>query len=459
MDHISALKDIVGASHVLTEDSEKHGYETPWRGEAGRASFVVRPKDTDEVAKILAYFHAQKIRFVAQSGNTGLVGASTPDQSGEQAVLSLNRLTDIFDISPANKSAHVGAGVKLSALNDRAAAQGIFFPIDLGSDPCIGGMIATNTGGSRLLKYGDVRQNLLGLTAVLMDGTILRMNNMLYKNNTGLDLKQLFIGAGGRAGIITEAVVKLSVVPQQRATALVVPQSLEAVPDLLLACECRFGDEISAFEGMSKNALEAVFAQKGSGIKNGFPNGIPDYVCLIELNRTWPPRAGEMTLDDILQDGLGGIMETQDSLIDDALFGHPAQHWALRHAISEAVQHAGKMVSFDISFSRDRAMAFRDFMDEALIEHCPDIKICDFGHIGDGAMHFNLVLDPADPRLQNPSFIPELRAWVLEKVVTEFGGSFSAEHGIGPLNQSAYDHYTPDEIKALAARLMREMND
>lgn len=454
-DHIQALKKIIGESNVLTKASDKIAYETPWRGEKGNAAFVIRPKNTGEVSQVLAYLNAHHIPIIAQSGNTGLVAASTPDQTGQQVVLNLNRLNQNFQINPVNKSAHVGAGMNLSMLNKVAAKHDLFFPIDLGSDPCIGGMVATNTGGARLLKYGDVRQNLLGLTVVLMDGTILDLNNALHKNNTGLDLKQLFIGTGGTNGIITECVVKLSTLPKQSATALIVPMNNDSVPRLLIELEACFGDELSAFEGMSKNAIEATFAHNQSSLKNGFHDGVPDYACLVELNRTWLPRDNEHSLDDVLQTGLAHIMENDETLIEDALFGHSSEHWKLRHAMSEAVQRTGKMVAFDVSFERDKAMAFRSFIQQALPERFADVKIFDFGHIGDGAMHFNLIIDPDDVRLENIDFIPNLKKWIFEKVVQDFGGSYSAEHGVGPLNKGAYDRYTDNTIKSITHGIQR----
>jgi FAD/FMN-containing dehydrogenase len=286
----------------------------------------------------------------------------------------------------------------------------------------------------------------------LPDGDILDLNTKLHKKNTGLDLKQLFIGTGGQYGIITECVVKLSYRPQQTATSLIIPDRNEAIPQLLQKVEKSFGDHLSAFEGMSKNAIEAAFAHHPTGLKNAFANGIPDYVCLIELSRTWALREGETSLDEVLQAGLANIIE-EEGLIKDALFGRPEEHWQLRHALSEGVQKSGTMIGFDISFARDQAVMFRSFMQKALPEKFPNIKICDFGHIGDGAMHFNLVLDPHDKRLKQKDFVSTLKNWVFEKVVKDFNGCFSAEHGIGPNNLMAFENYTPEKIQKISRQL------
>ena len=441
-DHIQQLKKIVGNAHVITNDKEKESYETPWRGDKGKAAFVLRPHNTDEVSACVAYLVQHKIPFIPQSGNTGLVGASTPDQTGTQVIINLERLNHIQDINKINRSAHVGAGIRLSKLNMAAEKDHLFFPIDLSADPCLGGMIATNTGGSRLLKYGGVRENLLGLKAVLRDenGTILDLINPLHKNNTGFDTKQRFIGTGGVNGIITECVVSLSSLPQQQATAILIPKNLHAVPNILVVLEKIFGDNLSAFEGISGNAIKAAF-DHNPDLKNGFGNNIPDYACLIELNRAWTKRDYETSLEETLQIELQNVMEENNDLLSDVLFGNGNDHWALRHSISEGVQQSGKLVSFDVSFTRDKAINFLIEMQNALPQQFTDIIICDFGHIGDGAMHFNLVINPDDNRLENPDFIPSLREWVLDRVVYDFNGSFSAEHGIGPLNQVAYDKY------------------
>lgn len=395
------------------------------------------------------------IALVPQSGNTGLVSGSTPDDSGHQGVLSLDRLTAPFDVDRVNRTVKAGAGLRLSDLNGRLEESGLFFPIDLGADPRLGGMIATNTGGSRFLRYGDVRRNVLGLTVVLADvaGTVLDLSSSLRKNNTGVDWKQLFIGTCGAFGIVTECILNLEPAPKQSATALLVPASNEQVPTLLVAMEDALGSYLSAFEGMSGNAVSAAFHHVPS-LRNPFQGGIvPDFVILAEISRSSPPREGEQPLDAVLEDVLAAIWEREDAPLADAFVGPPHEIWALRHALSEGVKHSGRLIAFDLSFRRGDIMVFLAHMKAEMPKHFADVTICDFGHIGDGGVHFNLVVAKDDARLADPAFEPSLRDWVFTVAVEKIGGSFSAEHAIGRKNQAFYDRYTPEHIRQLAAGL------
>jgi len=453
--HIDALADILGNKGVVTRPEDLEAYETGARYDRGRTSLVLRPATTEEVSAAVAYCVTNGIALIPQSGNTGLVSGSTPDQSGDEAVLSLDRLAKRFELDLDNRSVRLDAGFRLSDLNRRLEEHGLFFPIDLGADPRIGGMIATNTGGSRFLKYGDVRRNTLGLKVVLADedGTVLDLQCDLRKNNTGVDWKQLFIGTSGAFGIVTECVLNLERLPQQTATALLVPASGAHVLPLLRAMEERLGAYLSAFEGMSKNAVTAAFAHVPS-LKNPFQGGnVPDYVILAEISRTWAPRDGEQSLDAVLESALAEIWEMEEAPLADAFVGPPHEIWALRHALSEGVKHLGKLIAFDVSFRRGDIMAFCDHMKAEMPAKFPDVTVCDFGHIGDGGVHFNLVVPKDSDLLNDETFESRLREWVFAVAVEEYHGSFSAEHAIGRRNQAYYDIYTPDKLKDMAAGL------
>jgi FAD/FMN-containing dehydrogenase len=452
--HLDALRDLLGDKGLLT-GADMVAYETGARYDKGNAAFVARPASTAEVSAVVAYCVKQGIALVPQSGNTGLVSGSTPDGSGEQGVLSLDRLTGTFELDRVNRTVKAGAGLRLSDLNGRLEEHGLFFPIDLGADPRLGGMIATNTGGSRFLRYGDVRHNTLGLTVVLADeaGTVLDLSSGLRKNNTGVDWKQFFIGTSGAFGIITECVLNLEPAPRQSATALLVPSSPEQVPALLLAMEEAVGSTLSAFEGMSGNAVRAALEHVPS-LRNPFQGGVvPDFVILAELSRSNSPREGEQPLDAMLEEVLGAIWEREDAPLADAFVGPPHEIWALRHALSEGVKHKGRLIAFDLAFRRGDIMRFLEQMKADMPGKFPGVTICDFGHIGDGGVHFNLVVDKDDPRLAGPEFEDALRRWVFEVAVEGFAGSFSAEHAIGRKNQAFYDKYTPQELRRLAAGL------
>lgn len=453
--HFQALAEIIGSNNILSDAAEMQRYTSGARGDHGTAAFVLRPKTTEETSKIISYCVKNKIHLIPQSGNTGLVNGSIPDSTGAQAVLSFDRMSQIFSIDPDNKSAHIGAGCRLSALNTATQAHDLYFPVDLSSDPCISGMCATNTGGGRFLKFGGVRENTLGLKIVLADehGTILDLTNPLHKNNTGLDLKQIFIGTSGAFGIITECVVKLAPCIKQTATALLIPSNVENVMALLRIFESQCGAYLSAFEGMSGEAMTRALHHAPALINPFGRDTIPDFAILVELTRTWDKRESEQSLDDVLENVLATLWEGESALLENALIGDPVKLWALRHAISEGVQKSGKLFAFDISFRRGDVMRFRQTMKTALPAAFPDITICDFGHIGDGGVHFNLVVKRDDPRLSDPTFEDRLRHWMLERVVKDFNGSFSAEHALGRKNQSAYNLYTQEDIQRIARNI------
>ncbi len=453
--HIEALGRLLGGKGLLTAPADMASYETGARYDKGRAAFVARPASTQEASATVAYCVRNGIALVPQSGNTGLVSGSTPDASGSQGILSLDRLTAAFDLDRVNRTVTAGAGLRLSDVNQRLEQAGLFFPIDLGADPRLGGMIATNTGGSRFLRYGDVRRNTLGLTVVLADeaGTVLELGSGLRKNNTGVDWKQLFIGTSGAFGIVTECVLNLEPLPRQTATAFLVPSSPDRVPELLVAMEEALGSYLSAFEGMSRNAVSAALAHVPA-LRNPFQGGhVPDFVILAEICRTSPPRDGEQPLDAVLEEVLAGLWEREDTPLADAFIGPPHEMWALRHGLSEGVKHSGRLIAFDLSFRRGDIMRFLDHMKVEMPRRFENVTICDFGHIGDGGVHFNLVVPADDPRLADAGFEGALRAWVFRIAVEDFGGSYSAEHAIGRKNQVFYDRYTPDEIRRLAAGL------
>jgi FAD/FMN-containing dehydrogenase len=451
---LAELRAILGEPGLLTAKPDLAPYESGARYDRGTAAFVARPQSTAETSRTVALCVRHGIALIPQSGNTGVVAGSTPDASGRQAILSLDRLTAPFALDRVNRSVTAGAGLRLSELNQRLAADHLFFPIDLGADPRLGGMIATNTGGSRFLRYGDVRRNTLGLKVVLADrdGTVLDLASGLRKNNTGADWKQLFIGTSGSFGVVTECVLSLEPLPQQTAAALLVPASESSVPDLLVAMEQALGAYLSAFEGMSKNAMAAAFAHAPS-VRNPFAGGvIPDFAILAEVSRSWPQRDGEQPLNAVLEEVLAALLGRAEPLLRDALVGRAEEMWTLRHALSEGVRQSGKLFAFDLSFRRGDIMRFSTHMKAELPRRFPGITVCDFGHVGDGGVHLNLVLPRADPRATDPAFEQSLRDFVVAVAVEDFAGSFSAEHAIGRRNQAMYARYTQAELRRLAAQ-------
>jgi FAD/FMN-containing dehydrogenase len=442
---------------VLTEPEDLARYESGWRYGAGKALAAARPGTTAEVSKLMAYCHAQGLRVMPQGANTGLVGASNPDASGEMLVLSLERLNKRLEVDPVNRTALVDGGVLLSSLNEALAPHGLQFPIDLGADPTLGGMIATNTGGTRLLKYGDVRHNLQGIEVVLPDGTVVDALNRLRKNNTGLDLKQLFVGTSGIYGVITGAVVQVVPVPRQHATALVGCVSGEAVLALLQNLERDLADVFTAFEVISANALGPVFTHHPD-LRNPYGAGQPPaYTALVELSSTLPGAA--LDLAEVLEERLGAFVEGEAGEgLTDVFMGKPDEFWALRHHISESLRSEGKVLAFDISVPRSRMAAFTEAAVALLAEAYPFIRACDFGHWGDGGTHLNLVWREADAPRSTAEVVAELQTRIYDLAVRGFEGSYSAEHGVGPHNQRFYDAYTPAPVKAVNQALKDKLD-
>jgi FAD/FMN-containing dehydrogenase len=447
-----ALLQIVGPAGLLHEPADLLPYETAARYGRGSAAAVVRPADTAGVSAVLRHCVRRGLAFIPQSGNTGLVLGSTPDDSGRQIVLSLDRMRAPPRIDVGDRTATVAAGMRLSALNAALAPHDLFLPIDVSSDPMIGGMVATNTGGARFMRYGDMRRQVLALEVVLPDesGTVLQLSNGLRKDNAHLDLRQIFIGSCGAFGIITAATLEVQQRPRRSAVALRVPRDEDAVLDLLSAFEAEAGEYLTAFEGMSDAAMRHAFAHVPT-LRNPFPDGLPAYAILVELTSASAYRAGEPTLDQVLESVVTQLAERQSAPLTDVRLGPPERLWALRHSLSEGLRAAGPLVGFDLSFRRSEVMAFRRVAIAQLATLFPEYQVCDFGHIGDGGVHFNLVQRTQEPL--NPSRIKALRDHVVDLAVRDFGASFSGEHGIGRANQGAYDHITPAAIQKYSAAI------
>ena len=453
---MSALRDLqqlLGAEGVLAPADGIERYQRGYRYGAGRALAVARPATTEELRAAVRYCFAHDLRLVPQGANTGLVAAGTPDDSGEQLILSLERLRAIEAVNVGDRTARVQAGTRLSALNRELSANQLFFPIDLGADPTIGGMIASNTGGSRLLRYGDVQRNLLGLEVVLADAeaTVLCDMKGLRKDNSGIDLKQLFVGTGGTFGIITAAQLEVQRAPIQTATALLVPSRQESIPSLLNALESDVGEFLAAFEGMSANAVHAAL-QHNPRVRNPFGSDpVPAYTVLVELASVLSSE--HVDLNEILTDLLGEYLGASDALIADGRLGRSEDLWAIRHSVSDGVKALGRIIAFDISVPRTQLPALRARLLRAVAETYPFLRVCDFGHCGDGGDHFNIVWPNDVEPAYDAVTVGALRDLVYDTVVREFGGSFSAEHGVGPYNAAYYKRYTSAAERNFAGKL------
>ncbi len=395
-------------------------YEQPWRGEAGRARAVVRPSSLDEVRAIVQWAVRERVRILAQGANTGLVGASTPDGAGDAIVLSTERLITPLSIDPMERTAVVGAGVRLSTLNAAAAQHGLHLPIDLAADPTLGGMIATNTGGTRVLRYGALRHHVLDVQSVAAtsDADVFGHGTAVRKDSRGIDIGQLMVGSGGALGIVTQVTVSLTPLPTQRATWWILPTARREI-DLLHFFE-RASDGLSAFELVSTNAMAAA-GHTPAQVRLPFPlDAITDTAALLE----WIGPGSERVADLFEQAAERGLVrDAVEMPADDA--------WAVRQAITDGLRTMGTVLGHDVAVPRRRIPEVRDQARAAVAELAPRARLCEFGHVGDGGLHLS-VLFPHDVE---PPTIAERSAvrCALDDLVAA-DGTYSAEHGLGPLN-------------------------
>lgn len=434
---------LIAAGPLATLEVEPR-YLSGSRYGSGHAPAVARPSTPEEVAQLHRLASEHGVALLAQGAHTGLVKAGTPQ--GE-VVLSTERLRGVFELDLLDRTLRVSSGFKLSEVNERLAPHGLQWPIDLSADPSIGGMLAHNTGGTRMGRYGDVRANTLALEVVLGSGEVLKLGRGLQKDNSALALQHLFIGSSGCFGLITEATLKLHPLPKQSASALLAPASLDVVWPLYQRLNSAFGSLVSAFEGLSANALDAAIHVRGGA--SPFAEGLPPYALLVELSSDF---AG-IDLRAMLHAELEQAFEAGE--LQDAALDRDEAMWGLRHAVSEGLREQGQVIGFDVSLPRRCLWAFRAEATDWLAREFPPAKVCDFGHLGDGGQHFNLVWPKTAPALP-PNDLQRLRAGIYQRVA-EAGGSFSAEHGLGPLLQTTYETHTAAGLRQLSAEVAQAL--
>ena len=441
------LREILGADAVLTEGADCAPFLTDHRRlYHGQALAVVLPRSVDEVSRVVAVCAAARVGVVPQGGNTSYCGGATPDESGHQLVLSLSRLNRIRSVDAANYSLTAEAGCVLAQVQQAADAAERFFPLSLGSEgSCqIGGNLSTNAGGTSVLRYGMMRDLVLGLEVVLADGRVLERLSALRKDNTGYDIKSLFLGAEGTLGVITAASLKL--LPQMRVHSC----ALAAVPDVRAAVtllgELReaSGDRVSSFELIPRIALELV-ARHIPGIADPLTAPHPWYV-LCELSSA---RAAE-PLDAALEESLAAALAR--GIVLDAVLTHSEREraalWKLRESIPEAQRREGAGLKHDISVPVSALPQFVERASQWLEANVPEGRLIAYGHVGDGNLHFNLqsAAGSGERLLARGADVGR----VIHDLVAQFGGSFSAEHGIGRLKVGELERYaSPIELELM----------
>jgi len=425
----SALIALVGERGCIFDPIETASFCEDWRQLYKGSTFaVVRPANVEEVASVVKLCAARRIPIVPQGGNTSMVIGATPSADGTQLVLSLGRLNRVRALDPVDLTMTIEAGVPLKAAQEAAIAQDCMLPLSMSSEGSaqIGGVLSTNAGGNNTLRYGNARDQVLGLEVVLPDGSIWNGLRRLRKDNTGYCLRQLFVGAEGTLGIITAGVLKLVPRPRNLALALCAVPSVHAALDLLVLCRGSHHDSIQAFEYISGAGLELV-------LKN-FPDAqFPleqraEHYVLVEL----ADAAADSPLRERLEESLEKALERGiviDAVLADSS-GQRAAIWKLREEMPEGQKREGASVKNDVSVPVSKVPEFITLAKAACERRFPGVRVVPFGHMGDGNIHFNIVQPAGGDRA---AFMSQDHAIMdtVNEVVRQFDGSFSAEHGIG----------------------------
>ena len=447
------LVKIVGQAHVLTGEAADP-YLVDWRGRyRGRAQAVVRPGNTQEVANVVKLCVAHKVPVVTIGGNTGLCGGATPDNQGNAIMVSTARLNQVRAIDTENDTMTVEAGCVLQNLQEVAKEAGRLFPLSLAAEgSCtIGGNLATNAGGTQVLRYGNTRELTLGLEVVTADGEVWDGLRGLRKDNTGYDLRDLFIGSEGTLGIITAATLKLYPMPVAQRTAMLAFDSLESSVTFLSKARAGFGAALTGFEVMAGPVLQAVTRLfTDQRIPFDGESAQSPWFALLELSDSESAEHAQARFEEVL-----GLAIEDGLVLDAAIAQNVAQSkafWHLRESIPLAEAALGKSVKHDVSIPISKIAEFVQVTNAALQAQFPGVQNIVFGHLGDGNLHYNV--GPAHGQLETAllALQPEIYQLVHDSVAS-FDGSISAEHGIGQLKRDELPRYKSEVELSLMRRI------
>jgi FAD/FMN-containing dehydrogenase len=448
---LSTLVSLVGSDVIVSSRDALAPFETDQRQRyRGRALALARPRSTSEVAKILAYCNRQRIGVVPIGGNTGLCGGATPDESGTQLLLSVDRMNQVRSVDTANESITVEAGCTLAQVQAAAIDAERFFPLSLAAEgSCqIGGNLSTNAGGVNVLRYGMARELLLDLEVVLADGRVLDLLSPLRKDNTGYDLKSLFVGSEGTLGVITAATLKLFASQRDVATALASVADPEAAVRLLAGLRRHCGDAIGSFELLPRVAIDMVRRHIPACRDLAVPSS-GQWLVLLEASTA----DGRGAAQEWLQRGLIEAM-AEGTALEVIVAGSSQQReqlWRLRESIPEAQRRDGASMKHDISVPIAVLAQFMARAASEVVERVPEGFLVAYGHLGDGNLHFNVNQRSGTDTALFRSREPDIRRCIHD-LVHELGGSFSAEHGIGRLKVEELERYaSPVELELMRA--------
>ena len=458
MDQLNELTALVGAANVITDD-DAQGYLTDWRGRySGRALAVVRPGSTQEVADVVKWCAQQQVPIVPQGGNTSLCGAATPDDTGRAIVLSLGRLNSVREIDTDNDTMVVEAGCILQTVQQAARDVDLLFPLSLAAEgSCtIGGNLACNAGGTQVLRYGNARDLVLGLEVVTAQGEIWHGLRGLRKDNTGYDLRDLFIGSEGTLGIITAATLKLFPLPVAQCTALVGLQSVEAAVGLLSIARKGFGPTLTGFELIAGNCLQLVthhFPQQRMPFEG--PSAQLPWYALLELSDSESADHARERFETVIGDAIEAEVVI-DAVIAENISQSKAL-WHLRESIPLAEKEQGKSIKHDVSVPVSSMADFVRTTNEAIQTRFPGLEHVIFGHLGDGNLHYNIARGTAfseDDLLAQQEVVYD----IVHRSVHHYHGSISAEHGVGQLKHDLLDQFK-DPVEMKLMRMLKQTLD
>lgn len=455
-DLLSRLREVLEPRHVVTDAAELAPRLIDWRRKyTGAAQALVKPGTTEEVGAVVAACATTGTPIVPQGGHTGLVGGSTPDLEGRAVILSTERLNRIRDVDPLNNTMTVEAGCVLQTLQEEAARHDRLFPLSLAAEgTCrIGGNLATNAGGLNVLRYGNARDQVLGLEVVLPDGRVWDGLRTLRKDNTGYDLKQLFVGAEGTLGIITAATLKLQPQPLETATAFCAVRDVAAALELLGRCQQATAQSLTSFELIPRMGIELSLKHVRGSVDP--LDGAHAWYVLVEAKGGH----GDGGLKSALENAL--MQAYEDGLVLDAApaesEGQAQAFWHLREAVVEAQRHEGGSIKHDIAVPVSSVPAFLAEATAKVEEMIPGIRPVPFGHLGDGNLHFNLT-QPEDANTE--AFLArwdEVNAAVHD-IVARYRGSISAEHGIGQMKVAENARFKPPVELELMRAIKRTLD-
>lgn len=457
IDHETALRELSSIATVMADPdgSIPEKYLVPWRGDRGDAFAVVTPTDLDQIRKLITFAIENNMHLVAQGERTGLVGSSVPrvQDKNTTIIVSMERYKSRLEYNASDRRVTVDAGYTLDEVNEYLKTFDVNVPIDVSSNPMVGGAVATNIGGSRVVRFGDARKLLLGVEVVLADNerTVYSTLTRARKDNSSANFTGVFCGSFGSFGIVTTAAFETYPILNSTYTAWMSLADKADLSSVLRDIEDASGDLLLACEFISKDAIDALNKLEGRTVGVPFSDKNCDVVFV-----EWGTTHDDFSLDAFAEKFLSDI--TINELVSDVQVVPSGTTWELRHRLSEAVKERGKLISCDVSVTRDHVSALRRGVVTALHKYDESLVLRDFGHLGDGGFHMNvLVEDESKAANWTDTQSKDVRRLVSEQA-TKRGGSFSAEHGLGTFNTELYKDLTPHSTKKISLAF-KEMCD